>query len=143
MVRKRILVFGNPLVHADSIALRILPRLRKRFPEIDFVEFDAAENLEGEGRNLCILDSAVGIRKAAVFDGIGSLAGGRAVSMHDFDLALTLKLLMKMGRISSVLIIAVPSLLSEKAALAQVCRLLSSSLSKSASRSSCRGRRRG
>jgi len=143
MVRKRILVFGNPLVHADSIALRILPRLRERFPGIDFVEFDAAENLEGEGRSLCILDSAVGIKKAAVLDGIDSLGGGRAVSMHDFDLALTLRLLMKMGRIGSVLIIAVPSSLSEKAAFAQVCRLLSSSLSKSASRSSCRGRRRG
>lgn len=139
----RILVFGNPLVRGDSIALRILPLLRRRFPEIEFVEFDAAENLEGQGRDLVIIDSALGIRRAVMLEGTSALSGGRACSMHDFDLALTLRLLEKMGRLDSVRIIAVPAALSEASALRQVCRLLSSSLSKNGSRSSCRGHRRG
>lgn len=140
------LVFGNPLVDADSIALRILPSLRRKFPEVEFKEFDAAENLEQEGRDLLILDSAVGIRKPVLLDGLGSidsLSGGKAYSMHDFDLALTLKLLKKMGSIDSVRIIAVPSSMGARSALPAVCRLLSTSLSKSGSRSSCTGRRRG
>ncbi|MCI0504134.1 hypothetical protein L0Y65_05495 [Candidatus Micrarchaeota archaeon] len=125
-----VLVFGNPLVKEDSIALRLLPALRKRFPLVRFKEFDAAENLEKEGRNLVILDSAVGISDVAVLDGLGSLSCGKACSMHDFDLALTLKLLKKMGRIDSVCIIAVPSNLARKDALTKVVAALRSLLRK-------------
>jgi len=139
----KILVFGNPLVDADSIALRLMPLLQKKFPLVSFKEFDAAENLEKEGRDLVILDSAVGIGKVALLDGIESLSGGKACSMHDFDLAMTLKLLVKMGSIDSVRIIAVPSSMPPGKALGAVSRLLSSLLSGSASRSSCKGRRRG
>ncbi len=141
--RQKILVFGNPLVDADSIALRLMPLLQKKFPFVSFKEFDAAENLEKEGRDLIILDSAVGLDKVVLLEGIDSLSGGKAYSMHDFDLAMTLKLLLKMGALDSVRIIAVPSSMPPGKALSAVSRLLSSLLSGSASRSSCRGRRRG
>lgn len=124
-------MFGNPLVDADSIALRLLPKLRKKFPNIGFKEFDAAENLENEGRDLIILDSAVGISEVALLNGLGSidaLSIGEAYSMHDFDLAMTLKLLKKMGAIDSVRIIAVPSSMPLRPALLAVSRFLSSLL---------------
>lgn len=138
-----VLVFGNPLVDADSIALRLMPLLQIKFPELVFREFDAAENLENEGRDLVILDSAIGLDDVVLLEGLDSLATGKACSMHDFDLALTLKILKKIGKIDSVRIIAVPSCFPLRKALAGSCRLISSLLSKSASHSSCRGRRRG
>ncbi len=139
----KVLVFGNPLVRMDSVALRMLPMLRKRFPEVEFKEFDAAENLEHEGRDLVILDAAAGIRKVVLIEDLSALSGGKIYSMHDFDLSLTLKLLRKMGALDSVRIIAVPSSFPPRKALPACSSLLSSLLSGNESRSSCRGRRRG
>jgi Ni,Fe-hydrogenase maturation factor len=137
----KVLVFGNPLVAQDSIALRLIGPLRKRFPQVEFREFDAAEDLEKEGRDLLILDSAIGIEEVALLDDLGAISTGRACSMHDFDLALTLKLLRKMGAIDRVRIIAVPSSMPLPEALRGASRLFSSLLSGNASRSSCTGRR--
>lgn len=124
----KVLVFGNPLVRRDSIALRLMPALRKKFPGIEFREFDAAENLESEGRDLVILDAAEGIGKVSLIDDLSALCGGKIYSMHDFDLALTLKLLKKMGKLGTVKIIAVPSSWPLRKALPEVSALLSSLL---------------
>lgn len=56
----KILVFGNALVEEDSLPLRLLAALRLCFPSVEFREFDSAENLENEGRDLVILDAAKG-----------------------------------------------------------------------------------
>ncbi|MEW6721863.1 MAG: hypothetical protein AB1324_01225 [Candidatus Micrarchaeota archaeon] len=127
----KVLVFGNPLVRKDSISLRILPKLREAFPDVEFKEFDAAENLESEGKDLVILDAAEGIREVSLIEDIGSLSSGKIYSMHDFDLAITLKLLMKLGRLQRVRIIAIPCSFSAAKALAGARRLLSSLSSKS------------
>ncbi len=124
----KVLVFGNPLVPQDSIALRILPALRRRFPVAEFKEFDAAEDLEKEGRDLIIIDSAVGISRVLLIEDLGALESGKIYSMHDFDLSLTLKLLKKMGAIDSVRIIAVPASLPLRKAVSGCSRLLSSLL---------------
>lgn len=124
----KVLVFGNPLVEKDRIALRLLPALRKRFPAVQFKEFDAAENLEAEGRDLVILDSAEGISRVMLIDDLSALSSGPVYSMHDFDLSITLKLLLKMGAIDSVRIIAVPSRLGLRKALSGCSELLSSLL---------------
>jgi len=123
--RQKILVFGNPLVAADSIALRLIAPLQKKFPGILFKEFDAAENLEKEGRNLIILDSAVGLDNVAMLDDLDRISTCQPCSMHDFDLALTLKLLKKMGAIDSVRIIAVPSDYPLSKALKETSRIIS------------------
>mgnify|MGYP001559860477 CR=1 FL=1 len=44
--RHKVLVFGNPLLEQDSIPLRLIGRLRERFPKIEFTEFDPNENME-------------------------------------------------------------------------------------------------
>ncbi len=124
----RILVFGNPLVAEDSLPLRLMPTLRKRFPAVEFKEFDAAENLEDEDRDLVILDTAKGPDKVVLLEGIDKIETGKIYSMHDFDLALTLKILKKLKLVDSVRIIAVPAGYPEKKALGETCAVISSLL---------------
>ena len=45
----KVFVFGNPLVEKDSLVLKMLPELRRRFPEIEFQEVDPTEGLEKHG----------------------------------------------------------------------------------------------
>ena len=133
----KILVFGNPLIEEDSLPLRILPRLRKEFPEIEFKEFDPSEELHEEGRNLIILDAVQGIEKVILISDTKQLnTDNPRYSLHDFDLGITLKLLKKMDLIDSVQIIGVPMKMSEKKALEEVSAAIKSSLlPKSAKRS--------
>jgi len=106
---QKILVFGNTLVEEDSLALKLLPKLRKAFKGIEFKEFDTSENLEEEGRDLIILDTAFGIEKVTLIDDLDSLQMSKTCSMHDFDLPITLRILMKLKAIDSVKIIAIPA----------------------------------
>jgi len=126
--KQKILVFGNPLVPQDSLALRILPALRKKFPQIEFIELDGIDDLYEYGRNLTILDVAAGIRKVSIVDDLDDLELPRVVSMHDFDLAWNLKILLKAGMIDSVKIVAIPQKMDEKKALEQAASLMSASI---------------
>ena len=125
LIGVRILVFGNPLVQQDSIALAILPELRKRFPKIEFVEFDAAEDLETEGNQPVILDAVDGIKQCELIADLEILVpASRNLSMHDFDLGKTLLLLKKIGKINGATIIGIPQNYNEKKALIEVTVLL-------------------
>lgn len=106
----KLLVFGNPLVEEDNLTLKLIPRLRKEFHEIEFKEFDPTENLESEVEQgkLTILDVAQGIKKVKIVKDIDKLELIKSCSMHDFDLAYNLKLLKKIGKLKKVEIIAVP-----------------------------------
>lgn len=127
----KILVFGNILVREDSLALRILPKLVSAFPKIEFKELDAAENVESEGKDLIILDVAKGIETPMIIDDLNSLDLSNIYSMHDFDIAITLKLLLKHKKINSIKIIALPTALEESLALDGAKKLISTLLSKS------------
>ena len=128
--RLRVLVFGNPLLAADSLLLRLLPKLRSKFPAIDFVEFDPNEGLEKEAEKgtLTMLDSVDGIAEVSLFTekDVGRLELCGRCSMHDFDLAWNLKLLEKLGLLNGVRIIGVPQNMGEKQALAGITSILSS-----------------
>lgn len=114
----KILVFGNPLLEKDSIALQIMPELQKKFPKIEFVEFDAVEDLEKEGPELSILDAVEGIKKCELITDLSLLQKtSRNVSMHDFDLGQTLLLLQKMGLVKKATIIGIPTHYKSKKAL--------------------------
>ncbi|MGA3020947.1 MAG: hypothetical protein ABSD68_03295 [Candidatus Micrarchaeales archaeon] len=128
-MRPKILVFGNPLLKIDSLPIRIISDLRKKFPEITFKEFDPNENLEKEGRELNIIDTVEGINKATLITDIDSIKTSRLYSMHDFDLGYSLKLLKKLSYIDSVKIFGVPMKISKKEALKQLTDLITSSLS--------------
>jgi Ni,Fe-hydrogenase maturation factor len=115
----KVLVFGNPLVKGDSLPLRMLPELRKAFPGIEFREFDAAEDLEREGRELLIIDSVRGIGKVGIYKDTDAFLESPRFSLHDFDLPIYLRLLKKAGIVEKVTIIGVPADGPEKETLAQ------------------------
>ena len=127
----KILVFGNPLVKEDSLAFKLLGPLASKFPEVEFKEFDSAENLESEGRDLFILDVAKGIDKVTLLNGLDDIEITHAYSMHDFDLSVTLRILKKIKVIDSVRIIALPVDYDEKKALKEAIKIISILLSKS------------
>jgi len=127
----KILVFGNPLVEKDSLALRVAKKLEKEFPQIEFKEFDPVESLEKEGKNLIILDVGEGISKVEVIDDLEKLENKKILSMHDFDLSYELKLLKELGLIEKVKIITIPFNLDEDEAFEEVREIISSLFSKS------------
>ena len=123
-----ILVSGNPLVPEDSIALKVMPRLQERFPNAEFREFDSAENLEDAGRGLIILDAAKGIDYVTLLEGVENLEQSKVYSMHDFDLSVTLRILLKIKAIDSVKLVAIPSDYPEGKALEEAGRIISTLL---------------
>ena len=128
--KRKVLVFGNPMVERDSLPLRLLGKLRKKFPELEFEEFDPSENLENEGRELSIIDSVEGIKRVTLITDIDRIKTSKIYSMHDFDLGYGLKLLKKLDYLDSVKIFGVPMKISEKKALEQLSTLISSNLSR-------------
>jgi len=122
----KILVFGNALVEKDNLALKLIPRLKIQFPEIEFKEFDPIENLEKEIENgkLRILDVAEGINKIEIIKDIDKLATSKIYSMHDFDLTFNLKLLKKVGKLKDVEIIALPNDMGEEKAFQELKDIL-------------------
>ncbi len=127
--RTKILVFGNPILKFDSLPIRLIPELQKAFPKIEFREFDPNENIEREGRELNIIDTIEGIKKVTMLIDIDSIEPSPRISMHDFDLGYSLRLLKKLKLIDSVKIFGVPMMISKKEALEQLCAaLIASSL---------------
>lgn len=125
----KFLVFGNVMLKDDSLPLRMIGRLRSRFPECQFEEFDPNENLQGEGRDLSIIDSVEGIKEVVIITDIDRIQASKIVSVHDFDLAYNLKLLKKLGYIDSVRIFGVPMKIDEDTAFKQLSDAISASLS--------------
>src|SRR3989338_8527460 len=101
----KIFVFGNTRVKEDSLPLRILPRLKKQFPKIDFVVSDPTEIIDSSTKELWILDSATDISDVTIFEHLSAFQSSSRVSVHDYDLALDLKLLQKLGKLGKVKII--------------------------------------
>lgn len=122
----KILVFGNLLVEQDSLALKLLPRLREEFPHITFKEFDPTENLaeEIEDRKLRIIDVVQGIQKPIIITDLQQLKQDKVYSMHDFDLGFNLKLLEKIDKLKEVEIIGLPQQMSEEEALEEVKKVI-------------------
>jgi len=117
------------MVKQDSIPLKLLGRLRKKFPQIEFREFDPNENLENEGKELNIIDAVEGIEKVTLITDIDSIKTSRLYSMHDFDLGYSLRLLKKLNYLNGVKIFGVPMKITEQEALRQLTALISASLS--------------
>lgn len=125
----KVLIFGNPILKEDSLPIKLIGKLRARFPEVEFKEFDPNENLEKEGRNLKIIDTVEGIKEVMIIRDIDSIKTQRVYTMHDFDLGYSLKLLKKLNYIDTVTIFGVPMKISEKEALSQLCGFIAANLS--------------
>lgn len=102
-----VFVFGNPDLVQDSLPLKLLPRLRDAMPEIEFKTVDPNEEWETE-ENTTIIDTVINIKEPGVFTDLESFSPSPRLTMHDFDAYTNLKLLKKIGKISSVKIIGLP-----------------------------------
>lgn len=123
MEKINILVFGNPLVQRDNLALKIVPELKVNFPNINFKEFDPTEDLHKQGRELKIMDVVEGIDRVKLIsfppESTNRLEMNKPFSLHDFDLAHNLKILKKMNMIDKAEILGIPPKLSKEEAVNQ------------------------
>jgi hypothetical protein len=124
MFKKTVYVFGNPLVKEDSLPLKLIGRLRKKFPSLEFKEFDTAEDFELE-KELNIIDTVKGIKKVELIEDIDKIITDKIYSLHDFDLGYNLKLWKKMKMIEKFRVFGVPAGMKEKEALEQLCDKIS------------------
>ena len=124
---KTIYVFGNPLVKEDSLPLKLIDKLKKEFPSLQFKEFDTVEDLELE-KELNIIDTIKGIKKVELIEDIDKIITEKVYSMHDFDLGYNLKLLKKMKMIDKVRIFGIPFDMNEKEAFEQLNKLIKANL---------------
>ena len=125
MFKKTVYVFGNPLVKEDSTPLKLIDKLRKEFPSLEFKEFDTVEDLELE-EELNIIDTVKGIKKVEVIEDIDKIITDKIYSLHDFDLGYNLKLLKKLKMIDRIRIFGVPANMDEKEALKELKLLIKS-----------------
>lgn len=120
----KVLVFGNPLAKVDSAAVKIAEKLEGKVPGIEFVKFDAAEDLEKEGEELVIMDAVVGLEKPRLISLEELELSSNPVSLHGFDLLWSLLLLKKLGKVKKATIVGVPAKKSVKESLPEVEKLL-------------------
>lgn len=123
-----IFVFGNPDLDFDSLPLKILPRLRERFADVQFVVVDPNEEW-GMPEEVVVIDTVMGIERVTVLDGLEKFVAAPRVTMHDFDALTQLRYLQKLGKIKKVTIIGVPPTISEDEAVDAVTAMLSANLS--------------
>jgi len=119
-----VFVSGNIFHKNDSVPLRMINDLREEFVNIDFKEFDAAEDLEFKGKNLVIIDTVKGIEEICVTEGIENFENSPTYTLHDFDLGFSLKLLRKLGKLEKIIIIGIPDNIEKRSALNGVKRVL-------------------
>ena len=105
----KVLVFGNRLVEKDKLPLDLIPYLTKKFPEIEFKEFDSIEDLQNEGSVLYIIDSVENIENVTIIYNIDQIEISNSLyTIHDMDLGYMLKLMKKVNMIDKVIIFGIP-----------------------------------
>ena len=109
IIVKRIYVLGNILVKEDSFPIKIIPLLKKKFPEHEFIEFDPSENFPKQEK-LTIIDTVTNAKKICLIRDINKIELNNICSLHDFDLGYNLKLMKKFGMVKNVNIIKYSSI---------------------------------
>ena len=127
MKKKIIYVFGNPDLPNDSLTVKLIPKLSKKFPEIKFINTDP-ENLDLAQEDLVIIDTVSGINNVQVFKSLEMFEKKPKVSLHDFDLGMQLFLQQKLGKMRNLKIIGVPPNSKAGKAFGEVVKALETSL---------------
>jgi hypothetical protein len=108
-MKRNVYVLGNPLVPKDCLPLKLIPHLRKKIPEFNFIHLDPTEEIDlSKNRELIFLDTVIGIKKVKKFHSLNHWNLSPRVSPHDYDLPLQLGLLAKLKKISKLTIIGIP-----------------------------------
>ena len=100
-----VLVFGNPYLKEDTLALRIANSLH-----LEGVRFKISENVNDllAEDYQAIMDVAYGVPRVVLLEDLDKLREHRLLSLHDYDVTFFLKLMKAMGRLGQVKIIAIP-----------------------------------
>jgi hypothetical protein len=121
----KIFVFGNEDLKEDNLPFKILPELRKKFPQIEFEIKDPNEEWNiSDLAEIIILDTAAGIKDVEIFDSLEKFSKTPHVGMHDFDALTNLRFLQKLGKIKKVKIIGLPPAMDEKEAVEKIIKML-------------------
>lgn len=108
-MKKNVYVLGNPIESLDRSAVKLIPKLRKSFPHINFIHFDPTEEIKPNDKdNLILIDTVIGIDKVTVFHDLSYLSLSPRVTVHDYDLPINLGLMQKLGKIKNITIIGIP-----------------------------------
>lgn len=103
----KISIFGNQDLKEDNAAIKLIPKLKKKYPKAEIKIEDPVEGLKPVD-DWIIVDVCQGIKKIIEFDDLDKFESLRRVSVHDYEAATELKLLKKLGKIKKLKIIAVP-----------------------------------
>ena len=125
-MKPKVYILGNPLVKDDSLPLKLIPKLKKKLPEIEFEELDTVEEISGKEVN--IIDTVLGTKEIKLITDINMLMVEKTSTAHDIDLAMMLKILQKAGKIEKVRIFGIPVGIDEKKALESLTILLKANL---------------
>ncbi len=98
-------MLGNPILEEDSIAIKIANILKNEMNEYTFIYYDPAEPLPQEP---IFLDVSPDVKKVELIDNVEKLQEPKAYTLHDFDLALLLKIMKEIGKVKNIKIIVVP-----------------------------------
>ncbi len=106
--KKKILVFGNPVLEIDNISFKVAEKLKKDVEVIKKYEFENCYDLSKviENDDFIILDAVSGINNVQLID-VSNLEASNIYSLHDFDLGFFLKLKQELGKLT-VKIIGIP-----------------------------------
>ena len=116
-------IVGNPLIPKDSLPVRLMPGIQKKFPTVTFQPVDPNENFMPEEGSI-IIDSVDGIRNVTEFHDIGVFLTTKSVSPHDYDLGFHLAFLSKVHKLPSLTIVGVPMGIDGSVALAELKQIL-------------------
>lgn len=103
---KKIYVLGNPILEEDNLALKITEILKKELKCYEFIQYDPAEPLP---KNPIFLDVSPDVNDVSIIENIDRLQGFKAYSLHDFDLAMLLKIMKEIGKVKNIKLIVIPS----------------------------------
>jgi len=101
----RVLVFGNPYLKYDSLAVEIAKELKTE--NVEFITCTSPEQIMQEKFDY-IIDVVEGIDEIKVFDNLKLLNPHRMFSLHDFDITFFLGLMERLGKVDKVKIIGIP-----------------------------------
>jgi hypothetical protein len=123
MKQQPIWIFGNPDFAPDAMPLKILPQLKQRLPQFEFVVKDPHEEWVLPPR-LIIIDTIKGIKSPLVVTSLEAFKNSPRITMHDFDLITNLRWLAKLNRLPPFIIIGLPIQITLPAALSAVVQQL-------------------
>jgi hypothetical protein len=127
---KNIYVFGNPDIEIDSLPIKLLPKLRAKFPKITFKVLDPNEEWDVD-KNMIIIDTVIGIKDVTVFSDLSSFMKVPRMTCHDFDAYSNLMFMTKLKKINSVKIIGIPVGIKQDILLQKIQKIINKILTES------------